>query len=132
MRSEGLAPELRELIYRCCPSVTALTLLLHLQAGADRTWTPRDVCRTMSDLDVQEAGDMLAAFYGLGLLAATATDTYVYEPRSSEVARLMAMLAEAYALQPTAVLEEITTLASVAPLRRFADAFVIKGRWKRG
>jgi hypothetical protein len=86
----------------------------------------------LSDLDEREAGDLLAEFYGQGLLAASAAATYRYQPSASELARRVADLVQAYAEQPTAVLEEIASLARLAPLRRFAEAFVIRKERKRG
>lgn len=130
--SRELPPELREFIYRHCPSTTGLAILLRIQAHPDRVWTPRELHHEMHDLAEREAADLLAAFYGQGLLTAAAGDTYRYEPSSPEVARMVVDLVQAYAERPAAILEEIANLASLGPLRSFADAFVIRKERKRG
>ena len=110
----------------------SLAVLLRIGAHPERPWTPGELHREMPDLDEGDAGDLLAAFYGQGLLTAAAAATYHYQPSSPELARRVADLVEAYAEQPAAVLEEIANLARLAPLRSFAEAFVIRKERKRG
>jgi hypothetical protein len=127
-----LTPELRDLVYSYCPSVKALIALLHIQAHPNRTWTPRELHDVAPEIDEAELADLLAAFYAQGLLVVVGPGMYRYEPGSSEVADLVALLAKTYANQPALVLEEIMTLDRSAPLRSFADAFIIKKGKKRG
>jgi hypothetical protein len=127
-----LPPELREFIYRYCPSAKSLTTLLHVQAHPNRTWTPRELHDVAPEVKEHELGDLLAAFYAQGLLVAAGRGMYRYEPGSSVVADLVALLAKTYANQPAVVLEELLTLDRSAPLRSFADAFIIKKGRKRG
>jgi hypothetical protein len=130
--SRRLSPELRDFIYRYCPSVPVLEVLLLLRAHPEQTWTPIDLQREMPDLDEQHVHDLLAAFYPQELVTVASPNRYHYGPRSPEVAQLLDRLAETYAERPAAVLEEITALASLAPIRSFADAFLIKKEPKRG
>jgi hypothetical protein len=130
--SRALRPELREFIFRYCPTAMSLAVLLRIQAHPDRTWTPRDLQHEIPDLHDLEAGDLLAAFYGQGLLTAAAAATYRYQPSSPELAKRVTDLVRNYAERPADVLEEIASLARVAPLRSFADAFVIRKERKRG
>jgi hypothetical protein len=127
-----LSPELRDLIYRYCPSVKALTILLHIQAHPHRAWTPRDLHDVASEIEEEKVADLLAAFYAQKLLVVVGGGTYRYEPDSSEVAGLVALLAKTYADHPAVVLEEIMTLDRGATLRSFADAFILKKDSRRG
>jgi hypothetical protein len=79
--SGTLRPELTEFIYRFCPSAE------------------------IQHLANEQAQDLLATFYGHGLLAAVTTDRYRYEPSSPELARGVAALTKAYSEQRIAVLE---------------------------
>jgi hypothetical protein len=130
--SRRLSPELRDFIFRFCPSVLLLEVLLLLRAHSDRTWTPAELRREMPDLDEPHARDLLAGLYAQELLAAASVEHYQFGPRSPEVARLVDYLAAAYLERPAAVLEEISALAGLAPIRSFADAFLIKKERKRG
>jgi hypothetical protein len=85
-----LSPELRDFIYRYCPSAKILTTLLHVQAHPHRTWTPRELHDVAPEVDEQELADLLAAFYAQGLLVAVPGGAYRYDPGSSDMAGLVA------------------------------------------
>jgi hypothetical protein len=125
-------PEISEFIYRYCPSLQHLAILLCIHADDSRTWTPGDVHSEVRELDEREARDLLAAFYGQGLLTAVAVDTYRYAPSSPELARGVAALAQAHAERPAAVLKEVARLEGLGPIRSFSDAFVIRKGRRRG
>jgi hypothetical protein len=127
-----LSPVLTEFIYRFCPSVQRLEALLYIQANPGRVWTPRELAGGIQPLNTDEALDLLATFYGHGFLTAVSRDSFRYEPSSPELAQSAAALAKAYAEQRIALLEHLTRLASLDPVRSFADAFVIRRDSKRG
>jgi hypothetical protein len=127
-----LAPALTEFIYRFCPSVQRLEALLYIQAHPDRVWKPHELADTIQHLGKDEARDLLVTFYGHGFLTAVSRDSFRYEPSSPELAQGAAALAKVYAEQRLAVLEHLTRLAGLDPVRSFADAFVIRKDRKRG
>jgi hypothetical protein len=127
-----LAPALTEFIYRFCPSVQRLEALLYIQANQGRVWTPRELADGIQPLSTDEAFDLLATFYGHGFLTAVSRNSFRYEPSSPELAQGAAALAKAYGEQRIAVLEQLTRLAGLDPVRSFADAFVIRKDRKRG
>jgi hypothetical protein len=123
---------LTEFLYRFCPSVQCLEALLYIQANPGRVWTPRELAAEIQALSTIEAWDLLATFYGHGFLIAVSRDSFRYEPSSPELAQGVAALAKAYAEQRIVVLEHLTRLAGLDPIRSFADAFVIRKDRKRG
>ena len=127
-----MGPSLVEFIYRFCPSVQRLEALLQIQATPGRVWTPRELAGEIQHLSTEDAWDLLATFYGHGFLTAVSRDSFRYEPSSPELVQGVAALAKAYAEQRIVVLEHLMTLASMDPIRRFADAFVIRKDSKRG
>jgi hypothetical protein len=127
--SRRLPLELREFILRHSLSPAALAVLLHIQAHPDRTWTPRELHLELPDLEEWQAADLLAAFYSQDLLAVGMSGRYQYGPKSPKVARLVATLAQACPQDPAAILEA-TKSSNSTPLRRFADAVIVKKKRK--
>ena len=121
-----MAPALTEFLFRFCPSVQRLEALLYMHAHADRLWTAPELAGGVQPISLEDARDLLATFYGHGLLAAVSADAFRYEPTSLELARDVAALAKAYAEQRIAILEHLATLSSLDSVRSFADAFVIR------
>jgi hypothetical protein len=122
----GLAPELREFIYRYCATLPAVEVMALLQSRPDVAWTAELLARHLGPRHAREAADLLAAFHWHGFLAAEPDATYRYRPRSAELGRLAGALARAYAEERLAVLAEVASLADLGPIRSFAAAFRIK------
>lgn len=121
-----LAPELREFVYRYCATLPALEAMILLQSRPDTAWTAEAVQRHIKELGTAGAADLLASFHWHGFLAAGPDGTYRYQPETPDLRRAAERLAERYADDRTAVIAEVASLLALAPIRSFADAFMIK------
>lgn len=97
-----------------------------LQSRPRAAWTGKLLCADLAQRDEKESADLLAAFHWHGFLAAEPDGTYRYQPRSAELRRQAGSLATVYANQRLTVLTELANLASLAPIRNFAEAFRIR------
>jgi hypothetical protein len=121
-----LPPELREFLFRYCSTLPALEALVLLQSKPDVAWTARLLGDQVDGLDEKNAADLLAAFHWHGFLTAEADGTYRYQPRTAELDRQASHLALAHANERLAILTELANLASLTPIRNFAEAFRIR------
>lgn len=121
-----LAPQLREFVYRYCATLPALEAMILLHSQPDTAWTAELLQRHLTQLSTAGVADLLAAFHWHGFLAAGPDGTYRYQPKSADLRRAAARLAEAYANERVAVTAEVASLEALAPIRSFADAFMIK------
>jgi hypothetical protein len=105
-------------------SAWALELLLLLQRNSDRKWTIDELVRELRG-SVQLVTENLATLSSAGLIAATETSGYFYQPRAAELADLVAALVELYAQKPVTVLRTIFTSPD-DKIRSFSDAFLFR------
>jgi hypothetical protein len=130
--TSGLPPELREFVYRYTSTLPAVEALLLLQSKPDVAWTARLLADHAGPLDERAAADLLATLHWHGFLAAEPDGTYRYQPQTAELERQASRLATAYANERLAVLTELANLASLTPIRNFAEAFRMRRDRPRG
>lgn len=121
---DELSPELRAFLYSCIDTIEQLEMLVLLRRSG-QPWTTRAVAAELGLKDVQTRAslEMLTA---RGLLAARAGDevTYTFEPRTPELTRYAAQLAEAFATARSAVLRFVAS--SSRRTKSFSDAFKLR------
>jgi hypothetical protein len=125
MVREELPEEARALLLRHIESAAFLDVLLLVQGGGDRSWTPAEIGRSL-DLDEVTISRALVGLRQGGLLKVAITDDlhYRYAP-APDTARAVEALAEYYRDHPGEVME---LLAARPPrsLRQFAAAFRLR------
>src|SRR5690606_25984347 len=108
-------------------SLDQLEVLLLLRAHPDRSWSAEAVSRELRN-DPSAAGERLSDMEEHGLLAKTNEQEacYRYRPRSQQLAQLIDMLADEYAVRRVSIITLIFSKPSKHVLS-FADAFKL---WK--
>jgi hypothetical protein len=121
---DELPPELRAFLYSCIDAVEQVEILMLLQR-TDRPWNVRDVAQSLA-MTERAARIHLETLTARGLLTARpgAEVTYRYEPKSADLARYAAALAEAFAASRSAVHRFVALHSRRA--RSFADAFRLR------
>ena len=104
-------------------SVWALELLFFLRLHRGKTWTTDRLVLEQRSSE-RAVRDALDGFVRVGLVR-QAESTFVYEPASPELEKLVSRLAEIYAERPTAVIRMIAA-APEDRLQAFLDAFRLK------
>ena len=126
MGEEAIWPHVQAFITERIDSVMQLELLLLLAARADRASTPADLAGELR-IDPVWVDSQLREMAGHGLLevADGPPPQFRYRPRTAELARTVADLAQAYADRRVTVIGWIFS-KPVDKLRSFADAFRLR------
>ena len=121
---DELSPELRAFLYSCIDAIEQLEMLVLLRRSG-QPWTTRAVAAELGLTDVQTRA-YLETLTARGLLAAKAGNevTYKFEPRSPELTRYAALLADAFATSRSAVLRFVATKSRRT--KSFSDAFKLR------
>lgn len=121
---DELSPELRAFLYSCIDAIEQLEILVLLRKSG-QPWTTRAVAAELGLKDVQTRA-YLETLTARGLLAAKAGNevTYRFEPRSPELTRYAALLAEAFTTSRSAVVRFIATTSRRT--KSFSDAFKLR------
>lgn len=112
-----------EFVRTCVRSVWALELLLFLRLHRGNAWTMDRLVLEQRSSE-RAVRDALEGFVRVGLVRHTES-SFVYEPASPEIDKLVTRLAEIYAERPTAVIRMIAA-APEDRLQAFLDAFRLK------
>lgn len=125
MSREPIPEPIRRFILACISSVPYLEAMLLLRAEPDRLWDSRQVAaRIYAEEGVIQK--ILTDLAENGVLVASATPLYRYEPISAELRRTIDQLADVYAKN----LVEVTDLIhsnTGNKVQQFADAF----KWRK-
>ena len=126
MGEEAIGPHVQAFITERIDSVMQLELLLLLAARADRAPTPADLAAELR-IDPAWVETQLREMAGHGLLelADGTPPQFRYRPRTAELARTVADLAQAYTDRRVTVIGLIFS-KPVDKLRSFADAFRLR------
>jgi DNA-binding IclR family transcriptional regulator len=121
---DELSPELRAFLYSCIDAIEQLEILVLLRRTG-HPWTTRAVAAEFGLKDVQTRA-YLETLTARGLLTAKAGNevTYKFEPRTPELTRYAALLADAFATSRGAVLRFVAT--SSRRTKSFSDAFKLR------
>jgi DNA-binding IclR family transcriptional regulator len=121
---DELSPELRAFLYSCIDAIEQLEMLILLRRTG-HPWTTRAVAAELGLTDVQTRAH-LETLTARGLLAAKGGEevTYRFEPRSPELARYAALLADSFATSRNAVLRFVAS--SSRRTKSFSDAFKLR------
>ena len=125
MASEGIPDEVKRFITRHVTTVEQVEVLLLLH-GTPREWNARAVAQQLA-ISQDAAERQLAALAADGILATidAGERSYRYQPRASEMSRMVDGLARAYAERRVAVITAIYSKPS-DHLRSFSDAFRLR------
>lgn len=125
MSREPIPEPIRRFILACISSVPYLEAMLLLRTEPDRLWDSRQVAaRIYAEEGVIQK--ILTDLAENGVLVATATHLYRYEPTSAELRQTIDRLADVYAKN----LVEVTDLIhsnTGKKVQQFADAF----KWRK-
>ena len=116
--------ELNDFIRTTIRSVWALELLLLISRERERTWRAVDLNRELRG-SLGLVSDILSQFAAAGLVAEKGDGSFRYEPRSSDLDKLVRQLEAAYAARPLAVVRAIVA-APNEKIQTLADAFKVK------
>ena len=121
---DELSPELRAFLYSCIDTIEQLEALVLLRRSG-QPWTTRAVAAELGLTDVQTRA-YLETLTARGLLAARAGNevTYKFEPRTPELTRYAALVADAFSTSRGAVLRFVAT--SSRRTKIFSDAFKLR------
>jgi hypothetical protein len=107
-------------------SAWSVELLLLLQREPRRSWSAAALIRELRG-SIQLVEESIAILEAAGLATVNTNGELAYQPRSPELAELVAALADLHARKPFTVLRTIFTSPS-DKIRSFSDAF----RFKKG
>ncbi len=121
---DDLPPALRAFLYSCIDSIEQLDMLMLLRRS-DRAWRAREVAAELQLSDAV-ARAHLETLTARGLLHARAEGevTYRFQPKTNELARYAALLAEAYASSRHLVVRFVATRSPRT--KSFSDAFKLR------
>jgi hypothetical protein len=128
-RGPELPSELREFLFTCVDSVEQLEILLRMHANA-KAWTVKEMSAA-KEMAEPVTRAHLEALVARGLLRVQSSavpdtaSTYIYEPKSSDLARYVELLAHHYQVTKSSVVSFVS-LHSHGGLRRFSDAFKLR------
>lgn len=105
-------------------SVWTLELLLLLARNPQRTWRAEELVKEMRASAAIVSGS-LRDLESVGLVQPAADGGYGFQPKSAELAALVAELGRIHAEKPMTVIKEILS-APDARIQTFADAFRFK------
>jgi hypothetical protein len=116
--------ELNDFIRTTIRSVWALELLLLISREREQAWRAVDLNRELRG-SLGLVSDILSQFAAAGLVAEKDDGSFRYEPRSSDLDKLVRQLEAAYAARPLAVVRAIVA-APNEKIQTLADAFKVK------
>ena len=116
--------ELNDFIRTTIRSVWALELLLLISREREQAWRAVDLNRELRG-SLGLVSDILSQFAAAGLVAEKGDGSFRYEPRSSDLDKLVRQLEAAYAARPLAVVRAIVA-APNEKIQTLADAFKVK------
>jgi DNA-binding IclR family transcriptional regulator len=125
VNSTQLNDELVHFIARYIVSVEKLEILLLLEEGAGRSWTPAEVYAVLRS-NVTSIQRWMKELHADGFLQQEETEAqYRYAPRTAGLAEGATALKNAYRERPIRVIEAIFS-KSTEQMRRFSDAFRLR------
>ena len=119
-----LPDDVRRFLLQCIDSVEQLEVLLLLHRFPDQARSAATVARELYS-NTESIARRMAGLHANGLLAATGSSSYRYQPRTPALDTTVTQLAETYRERRVAV---ITVIASkpMENVRAFSDAFRIR------
>lgn len=103
-----------------------LEVLLLVRSKPSNEWSVDDVTKSLKT-NLSSVANRLVRLKDLDLLEQTSADPalYRYKPKTTEIAAVVDLLSEAYAVRRHRVLELI--FSPMKRARSFADAFIVRG-----
>ena len=129
MTTSDVPESVQQFIFEAIDSVEQLDVLLLLRNKRDRAWSSASVNAEIRS-STQSVMNRLIALEQLGLLVRLmdGSETFRYEPKTSELDAMVAALAEVYRIRPQKIYELI--FSPLKKSRHFAAAFVFKSAVK--
>ncbi len=122
----GLPDNVARFLHQHIDSVEQLEVLLLVRFSPGRSWSPEDMARELYSHPTSIA-QRFQSLLGRGLLRESAAGHYQYAPRSADLDRLVARLAETYRERRVAVISLIAS-KPMENVKAFSDAFRIRRR----
>ncbi|MEO6056403.1 MAG: hypothetical protein ABIQ49_06145 [Gemmatimonadales bacterium] len=122
----GLPDDVARFLHQHIDSVEQLEVLLLVRFSPGRSWSPEDMARELYSHPTSIA-QRFQSLLGRGLLRESAAGHYQYAPRSADLDRLVARLAETYRERRVAVISLIAS-KPMENVKAFSDAFRIRRR----
>lgn len=122
----GLPDDVARFLHQHIDSVEQLEVLLLVRFSPGRSWSPEDMARELYSHPTSIA-QRFQSLLGRGLLRESAPGHYQYAPRSTDLDRLVAHLAETYRERRVAVISLIAS-KPMENVKAFSDAFRIRRR----
>lgn len=122
----GLPEDVHRFLIRHIDSVEELEVLLHARQSPGRSWSATDMARELYShpTSIEQRFQRLL---GAGLLRESGAGHFQYAPRSAELDRVVAAVADTYRERRVAVVSLIAS-KPIENVRAFSDAFRLRKR----